>query len=119
MLTQHRFIGKPIEALFDEPPALSKKPDCPDGFVLDEQTFRVAELLEAWTDYGRRGRFQRNMQPEHAAVAASRGSWGVGRFFFRVRVEDGRLFELYYDRAPKDSTDRKGSWYLRSELRES
>jgi len=53
---------------------------------------------------------------EHAAVAASRGSWGVGRFFFRVRVENGRLFELYYDRAPKDSGDRKGAWFLRCEL---
>jgi len=36
--------------------------------------------------------------------------------FFRVRVEDGRLLELYYDRAPKDAMDRKGSWFLRCEL---
>ena len=48
--------------------------------------------------------------------AASRGSWGVGRLFFRVRVEDGRLFELYYDRAPKDAADRLGCWFLRCEL---
>jgi hypothetical protein len=36
--------------------------------------------------------------------------------FFRVRVEDERLFELYYDRAPKDAMDRLGYWFLRCEL---
>jgi hypothetical protein len=74
-----------------------------------------------------------NMRPAHAEAAAGRGSWGVGRFYFRVRVEDGRLFELYYDRAPrpaarrgkkdatdtgKDSKQRKGAWFLQSELSE-
>jgi hypothetical protein len=56
------------------------------------------------------------MRPERAAAATRRGSWGVGRFYFRVRVDGERFFELYYDRAPKDSRQRKGSWYLRSEL---
>ena len=61
-------------------------------------------------------RFARNMQPEHLKVAQNRGSWGVGRWVFRVRVEDERLFELYYDRAPKDALNRKGYWFLRCEL---
>jgi hypothetical protein len=37
------------------------------------------------------------MRESHLAVAASRGSLGVGRFTFCVRTEDGRVFELYYD----------------------
>lgn len=80
------------------------------------QALRVVEVLEEWNDFKRRGRFARNMRPEHLEVAESRGSWGVGRMYFRVRVEDERLFELYYDRAPKDAKDRLGSWFLRCEL---
>jgi len=58
----------------------------------------------------------RNMQPQHAAVASGRGSWGVGRDFFRVRVEGGRVFDIYYDRAPKGSEARKGAWFLYREV---
>ena len=114
-----QFIGETIEAEFDRPPVFEKKPGCPSRFVWREETYRVAELLNAWTDYARRGRAARNMQPQHAAVAEHRGSWGVGRFYFRVRVEGGRMFELYYDRAPKDSDRRKGAWFLVSELKEA
>jgi hypothetical protein len=73
-------------------------------------------MLASWVDYERRGRMARNMQPQHARVAETRGSWGVGRFFFQVKVSDGRIFELYYDRAPKDADQRLGSWMLVSEL---
>jgi len=58
----------------------------------------------------------RNMQPQHAAVAAGRGSWGVGRDYFRVRVESGQVFDIYYDRAPKGSDARKGTWFLYREV---
>ena len=56
------------------------------------------------------------MRPANIAKAVRRGSWGVGRFYFRVRTESGRLFDLYYDRAPKDADDRKGTWFLFREL---
>jgi hypothetical protein len=117
--TPGRFIGEPIEAIFDRPPTLEKKPGCPNGFVWQGETYRVVELLSEWYDYTRRGRMARNMQPQHAAVAEQHGSWGVGRYYFRVRVEAGRIFELYYDRAPKDSDRRKGAWFLVSELKEA
>ena len=112
------FIGEVIEVVFDQPPALEKKPPCPNGFVWHAQTYRIIEELEAWHDYARKGHMAANMRPAHAAAAEQRGSWGVGRFYFRVRVEGGRLFELYYDRAPKGSRERKGAWFLRGELRE-
>lgn len=57
-----------------------------------------------------------NMRPEHAAVASRRGSWGVGRFYYRVRTDTGRVFDLYYDRAPKSADDRKGAWFLYREM---
>lgn len=106
------FIDERIEVLYDKPPVLEKLPTCPSGFVWRGQIFRVTRLLSERQDYTRRGRMARNMSPEHAAAASRRGSWGVGRFYFRVEVEGGRVFDLYYDRAPGDADDRKGHWVL-------
>jgi len=59
-----------------------------------------------------------NMRAEHAATAEVRGSWGVGRHYFRVRTFAGRIFDLYYDRAPKNADNRKGAWFLYREMTE-
>ena len=111
-----RFIAETIETHFDQPPALEKKPGCPNAFTWRGEMYRIVEKLSEWHDYARRGRMARNMQPQHAAVAAGRGSWGVGRDYFRVRVESGQVFEIYYDRAPKGSEARKGAWFLYREV---
>ena len=116
MITEPRFIGEEIKVAFDRPPLLEKKPGCPDRFIWEEQTFEVVEMLLEWHDYRRRGRMARNMAPAHAAVAEQRGSWGVGRAYFRVVANNQRIFELYFDRAPKDSDRRKGAWFLFREL---
>ncbi len=110
------FIGEPIQVEFDQPPLLEKKPGCPDRFVWREETYRVVELLSEWHDYGRRGRMAANMRPTHIATASRRGSWGVGRDYFRVRTGTGQIFDLYYDRAPKSVDDRKGGWFLYREM---
>jgi hypothetical protein len=109
------FIDEPIEVIFDRPPAREKAPPCPNGFVWQGTTYRVVEMLEEWHDYARKGRMASNMRPVHAEAAAVKGSWGVGRFYFRVRVDSGQVFEVYYDRAPKGSKQRKGAWFLRGE----
>jgi hypothetical protein len=114
-----RFIGAEVEVGFREEPLLEKKPSAPDYFQLGGETFVVKRLLQTWFEYGRSGRMSRNMRPANLRKAARRGSWGVGRFYFRVEVEDGRIFDLYYDRAPKDASDRKGSWTLWREMRRS
>ena len=111
-----RFVGEPIEVQFDEPPLHEKKPDCPDSFVWRGKTHRVVQTLSEWHDYTRRGRMASNMRPTHAAVAARRGSWGVGRYYFRVHTDSDRVFDVYYDRAPKDADDRLGSWFLFREM---
>ncbi len=57
-----------------------------------------------------------NMRPANAAKAKRRGSWGVGRFYFRVQTDSGQIYDLYYDRAPKDVDDRSGAWFLYREM---
>ena len=111
-----RFIGKEIQVGFDKKPTLEKKPPAPDSFVWDGQDFQVESVLSEWQDFGRRGRMAHNMRPHNAAKSRRRGSWGVGRFYFRVLTGSGRFFDLYYDRAPKNADHRKGSWFLDREL---
>ncbi len=111
-----RFIGEPITVIFHKPPFVQKRPGCPDGFFWQGMQFEVQELLAEWHDYRRRGKMAENMQPEHLARARLRGSWGVGRDHYRVRVTGGRTFELYYDRAPASVDDGLGRWVLAAEV---
>jgi hypothetical protein len=110
------FFGETIQAIFDSEPLLEKKPGCPAAFVWRDHTYQIVEILSEWHDYSRHGRFSQNMQPQHAARAASRGSWGVGQDYYRVLTDRGRIFELYFDRAPKSVKQRKGEWVLYREL---
>lgn len=110
------FYDDPIEVVHDKPPVYEKSPPCPNGFEWDGKTHRIVELLSQWSDFTRRGKYARNMRPAHAAVASTRGSLNVGRFYFRVRVETGQIFDLYYDRAMKSVDERKGQWFLYREL---
>lgn len=107
-----RFIDEPITVLYKNPPLLEKTPGCPDGFIWNTTEYKIKHLLAEWHNYLRRGRYARNMRPAHAAQAAMNGSWGVGRFFFRVCVEGGQIFEIYYDRTPTGVDNRKGNWIL-------
>jgi hypothetical protein len=52
-------------------------------------------------------------------TALHRGSWGVGRYYFRVRTDTRQVFDIYYDRAPQNIEDRKGSWFLYREMAEA
>jgi Domain of unknown function (DUF6504) len=113
-----RFINEAVEVFFDQPPALEKKPGPPAGFVWRGERFLIVEILSEWHDYIRRGRMNRNMRPQHASAAARNGSWGVGQDYYRVRTQDERLFDIYYDRAPKDVDRRKGAWFLDREMSE-
>ncbi len=106
------FIDETIQVQFIQTPVLEKKPTCPDTFTWDGKTFVIQELLAEWKDYRRRGRMEKNMIPEHASRASQTGSWGVGRFYFRVRTNENRVFDLYYDRSPLDVDSRKGFWVL-------
>jgi hypothetical protein len=112
-----RFIDAEIQVTHDQPPALTKKPPAPDAFIWGDRAHRVLEVLSSWTSYERRGRMADNMAPAHLATAARRGSWGVGRFYFRVRTDGDGVFDLYYDREPGAAGDRAGHWFLWREVR--
>lgn len=116
--TPIHFIDEPIDPLFEVPPTYEKSPTCPNGFIWDEKKYQIVTSLSEWADFTRRGKSARNMRPAHAEVASGRGSLNVGRFFFRVRVENGQIFDLYYDRAMKSVDERKGQWFLYRELTE-
>jgi hypothetical protein len=109
------FIDEPIEVEFDIQPVREKSPSCPQRFTWRGVSFTIKAVHEEWVDFARRGRMSANMAPVHLASAARNGSWGVGRFYFRVVVESGQIFEIYYDRAPKDVDNRKGGWFLKGE----
>ena len=107
-----QFIDEPIDVVFYKPPQFSKKPDVPDAFVWRDKQYLIDSLVSSWTDFSRRGRMARNMRPSNARKTVGRGSRGVGRFYFRVCVEDGKYFDLYYDRAPRAAGQGEGVWIL-------
>lgn len=115
-LTPIHFYDERIEVLFNEPPVREKAPHCPNGFIWNNITYRITTALSEWTDFTRRGKMANNMRPAHAAAASTRGSLNVGRYYFRVQVESGQVFDLYYDRAMKNVDDRKGQWFVYREL---
>ena len=111
------FLDQPIEVIFDTPPKLEKSPDIPpNSFIWEGKTYRMLEMLSSWNDFKRRGRMAQNMRPAHAAVASTRGSLNVGRFYFRVKVDTGQVFDIYYDRAMKNVNERKGQWFVYREM---
>jgi Family of unknown function (DUF6504) len=115
-LTPIHFFDEHIEVVFNVPPMLEKSPTCPNGFIWNEKTYHILESLSEWSDFTRRGKMSKNMRPAHAEVASTRGSLNVGRFYFRVKVDSGQIFDIYYDRAIKSVDDRKGEWVLYREL---
>jgi hypothetical protein len=111
-----RFICERVDVEHETTPLLSKKPTAPNNILWKGQNYEVEEVISSWFDYSRKGRMALNMRPENLVKAARRGSRGVGRFYFRVRIRGGRVFDIYYDRAPKDVGDHKGHWFLWREM---
>lgn len=114
--TPLQFINEHIEVQHPVTPLLEKKPGAPATFFWRGETYTIVEIINEWHDYTRRGRMNRNMTSEHSRRASQRGSWGVGRDYFRVRTQDGKFFDLCFDRSPKNVDDRQGNWFLEKEL---
>jgi hypothetical protein len=112
-----KFINESIEACYHTRPTLEKKSGCPDWFVWRNEEYMVIELISEWHDYQRKGRMARNMKETHTAAAARRGSWGVGQDYYRIKTKGDQIFDIYYDRSPKGSDNRKGEWFVYRELR--
>lgn len=110
-----KFISELIEVEYDTPQVKEKSPSCPNRFYWRGERFEILEVLEEWSDFSRRGKMSRNMRPTHLTRAARDGSRGVGRFYFRIKVQTEQVFEIYYDRSPENVDNRKGNWFLLGE----
>jgi len=109
-----QFISEKIEVEFDKEFVLEKKPPCPISYKWRGEIFCVNELISSWFDYERKGTKAKNMRITHLVRARKKGSWGVGRFYFKVKDEFGKIVVIYYDRSPKNVFDKKGRWILLS-----
>jgi hypothetical protein len=109
------FYADEIEVRFDQEPVLGKKPGPPSAFTWRGREYVVVELLKEWHDYRKRGKTKALYERERGSYwqkkGERRGSWGVGRDYYRVRTASGEVFDIYYDRAPK-GRDRIGQWIL-------
>lgn len=108
-------IRQEIRVGFHQATGTHKNPACPDFFIWVGKTYMITQLEGEWKDFDRKGDASRNMRRTHAERAQARGSWGVGRFYFRVLTACGRKFELYYDRVPHGQNKRQGTWNLLAE----
>jgi len=102
-----RLIDEPIEVAFSEPPLFEKKPPCPTSFTWQGENYPIIEVIAEWEDYRRKGKWKRNNGAGTYQTRVAQGILGVGRFYFRVRVKQGNLYEIYFDRAPESAGDRK------------
>ena len=110
------YIGEIITVGFDIPLLSTKKPDCPDDFSWRDKIFSITEILSEWQDFTRKGKYSRNMKDAHLKRASIKGSLGVGRFYFRVRTDESRVFDIYYDRSIKNTLKTGGFWVLFQEI---
>lgn len=111
-----RFISAMIQVYFKVQPVLVKRTGPPDAFSWDGQRFDIVAVLAEWHDYDKR-RERDTTRRSQGQLTRKHGSWGLGRDFYRVRTEDGRVFDLYYDRSPMGADDI-GRWVLYRELEE-
>lgn len=112
-----KFISAEIEVVFKVEPLLKKRTGPPDAFAWEGQQFPIVAVLAEWHDYDKR-RERDTTRRSQTQLTRKHGSWGLGRDFYRVRTENGRVFDLYYDRSPKGADDI-GRWVLYKELEES
>jgi len=106
-----RFINDAIMVEFDRPPLYGKTPVAPNRFWWNGVLWQIKDVMLEWKDYERRGKASHNMRPTNLLKAMGRGSFGVGRFYFRVNTQQDRIFVLYFDRA----AEKDQAWILHAE----
>ncbi|MGE5552379.1 MAG: DUF6504 family protein [Betaproteobacteria bacterium] len=85
------FISQPVDV------QMTGDPGVPVSFAWRGLTLRVVEVLEQWQDWG------------FGATHPAARNWRTRRHrnYYRVRAEDGHVYELYLDRGAKERR-----WYL-------
>jgi len=95
-----QFFGEEIEV------KVSGEVRTPISFRLGEQEYIIADIIEAWPDYG----FGKN--------PLRRRKWWQRhhRNYYRVRTSQGEVFEIYYDRGTSLKHPEYRKWYLHRQL---
>ncbi len=77
----------------------------PTAFAFRDEKHTVAQVLTSWQDHGfpNDGRRHTWRQRRH-------------RSYYRVRTDEGRDFEIYYDRGVSMDSPKYMRWYVSEEL---
>lgn len=108
------FYSLPVEVEFDDEPLLEKKSGVPDRFSFRGRAYTIVSVEGEWHTYEAKGKTEkfygkkRGNMPE--MKLRERGSWGVGKDYYRVKTDTGEVFVIYYDRQP--TKKKKGEWIL-------
>lgn len=108
------FHSEPITVEFSAEPLLEKRPGLPAAFAWRGKWYKITRLVKEWHDYRKRGNMEEFYRRKRGNApdlkSSSRGSWGVGRDYYRVVTDSGEIFDIYYDRKP--FKQKKGEWVL-------
>jgi hypothetical protein len=109
------FYSEPIEVHFQREPLFEKKPGVPTSFYWRGKSYHICKLIKEWHDYRRKKKRHQFFSGKRKTLPpmkpGDRGSWGVGRDYYRVQTASGEIFDIYYDRRPRGQTI-KGEWVL-------
>lgn len=101
--SHERFVSEPIrpdEASIDFAGTPVGEPPMPLRFVWRDTEYAVAEILER--------------RRETAACTHGSGELYARKHWFRVRTESGEIMNIYFERRPRSSAERKKRWWLYS-----
>lgn len=103
------FYSEPITVQFENEPLLEKKPGPPDFFVWRGKSYTIVQVEKEWHKYSKRGKMEEfSSQKKNVSALPRKGSWGVGRDYYRVKTNTGHIFVIYYDRQPKKPKKANG-----------
>jgi hypothetical protein len=73
----------------------------PVSFRFEGREYKIAEVLEAWPDYG-------------FGISETSKTWRTRhhRNYYRVKTEGGEIYEMYYDRGTNMKHPEFRKWYL-------
>ena len=97
------FISEPIlplEASFDTGGMARGEPGLPQRFRWREKEFTVEDVLEQWK--------------EHGDCRNGSGERYVRKHGYRVRVTDGAIFRIYFQRTQGTGKLPKSRWWIHS-----
>jgi hypothetical protein len=95
-----QFFSKEIEV------TLGGEFRAPLSFRLGTEEYVISDILETWSDYG------------FGLSPLRRGRWWQRRHrnYYRVKTNQGEVFEIYYDRGTSLEHPEQKKWFLSRQL---